>query len=124
LRLLEVMALNVAFSFLAGAAAVIFFLLCARRRFHPATPRVTRSDQRWGVQLHQVSPLGNSDDQQDGGVDIIAIHGLDTRSPNTWTFKEEGKRDVNWLANKHMLPTEASNVRIFTCDWPAELFQT
>jgi hypothetical protein len=118
------MAVNVACSFLAGAAAVVFFLLCACKRLHLATPRVTRSDKCWGVQLHQVSPLGNSDDQQDGGVDIIAIHGLDTRSPNTWTFKEGGKCDVNWLADKHMLPTEVSNVRIFTCDWPAELFQT
>jgi hypothetical protein len=118
------MALAGTSSFVAGAAALCFFLLCARRRFHPATTQSTRSNQRRGVQLHQVSPLGNSDDQKDSGIDIIAIHGLDTQSPNTWTFKEEGKADVNWLADKHMLPAEISNVRIFTCDWPAELFQT
>jgi len=118
------MALAGTSSFVAGVAALFFFLLCARRRFHPATTQSTRSSQRWGVQLHQVSPLGNSDDQKDSGIDIIAIHGLDTKSPNTWTFKEEGKADVNWLADKHMLPAEVSNVRIFTCDWPADLFQS
>jgi hypothetical protein len=118
------MALAGTFYFLAGAAVVVLSLLYARRAFHPATLRVTCSDQPRGVQLHQVNPIGHSDDKNDSSVDIIAIHGLDTKSPDTWSFKEEGKADVNWLADKHMLPAEVSNVRIFTCDWPAELFQT
>jgi hypothetical protein len=118
------MALAGTFSFLAGTAAVVFLLLYAYRSFHPAISRATHSKQPQGVQLHQVNPLENSADKKDSGVDIIAIHGFDTKSPNTWTFKEEGKADVNWLADKHMLPAEVSNVRIFTCDWPAGLFQS
>jgi hypothetical protein len=123
LHIPEVMALAGAFSFLAGAAAIVFFLFYTYRSFHPAIPRATHSKQPRGVRLHQVNLFGKSADKNDSGVDIIAVHGLDTKSPNTWTFKEEGKADVNWLADKHMLPAEVSNVRIFTCDWPAELFQ-
>jgi hypothetical protein len=117
------MALAGTYSLLAGAAAIAFFLLYAYRSSHPAISQVAPSKQPRGARLHQVNPLGHSADKDDSGVDIVAIHGLDTTSPNTWTFKEEGKADVNWLADKHMLPAEVSNVRIFTCDWPAELFQ-
>ncbi|KAI0113579.1 peptidase C14 [Nemania sp. FL0031] len=54
-------------------------------------------------------------------IDIIAIHGLDTRSPETWEFNtQEGM--VNWLANEHMLQTKVGSARIFTCNWPAGLF--
>ncbi|KAI0857388.1 armadillo-type protein [Xylaria cubensis] len=56
-------------------------------------------------------------------VDIIAIHGLDTRSPGTWTFKTEGKPDVNWLSDETMLPRDVGSARIFTCDWPSDLFE-
>ncbi|KAI0182207.1 pfs domain-containing protein [Xylaria flabelliformis] len=56
-------------------------------------------------------------------VDIIAIHGLDTRSPGTWTFKTEGKPDINWLSDETMLSREVGSARIFTCDWPSDLFE-
>jgi hypothetical protein len=70
-------------------------------------------------------------------IDIIAVHGLDTKSPDTWTWKSprsaqtdssagdnHESRDVNWLKDSHMLPSEVGRARIFTCDWPAELFQS
>jgi hypothetical protein len=44
------------------------------------------------------------------------ISSLNTKSLDTLTFKEEGKSDINYLVNKHILPIEVSNVRIFTCD--------
>jgi hypothetical protein len=55
-------------------------------------------------------------------VDIIAIHGLDTKSPDTWTWRENGN-SINWLAHPDMLPKTAGKARIFTCDWPADLFE-
>jgi hypothetical protein len=91
LRIPEVMALAGTYSLLAGAAAIAFFLLYAYRSSHPAISQVAPSKQPRGVRLHQVNPLGHSADKDDSGVDIVAIHGLDTTSPNTWTFKEEGK---------------------------------
>ncbi|KAH6650540.1 hypothetical protein F5144DRAFT_617386 [Chaetomium tenue] len=65
---------------------------------------------------------------QTGGVrldiDIIAIHGLDTRSPDTWTWRGKSPSDnVNWLAHPEMLPSKVGAARIFTCDWPADLLQ-
>jgi len=55
-------------------------------------------------------------------VDIIAIHGLDTQSPDTWIWDPKGAR-VNWLEDPRMLPKRFPTARIFTCDWPADLFE-
>ncbi|KAK1656686.1 hypothetical protein BDP55DRAFT_521187, partial [Colletotrichum godetiae] len=77
-----------------------------------------------GVQLRQVDPPADENGEPEGGIDIIAVHGLDTRSPDTWEFKMKDGYNVNWLQDKNMLPTEVSNARIFTYDWPAELFET
>lgn len=40
------------------------------------------ADQKQGVRLSQVYAPKN---QTEAEVDIIAIHGLDTKSPDTWT---------------------------------------
>ncbi|KAJ2987514.1 hypothetical protein NUW58_g4464 [Xylaria curta] len=57
-------------------------------------------------------------------VDIIAIHGPDTDSPRTWTWKhEQQKQDVNWLEDLEMLPSRVPKARIFTYNWPADLFE-
>ncbi|PTB49886.1 hypothetical protein M431DRAFT_96663 [Trichoderma harzianum CBS 226.95] len=81
------------------------------------------AQQTRGVVLNQV----NVNDTRDGrpDVDIIAVHGLDTRSPDTWTWrsKDRNKPDVNWLVDRDMLPHKMKRVRIFTCNWPADLFQ-
>ncbi|KAM0424167.1 hypothetical protein ACHAPT_010536 [Fusarium lateritium] len=80
--------------------------------------------QQWrGVRLEQVNATDASEAEPD--VDIIAVHGLDTKSLHTWTWrpKDRDKPAVNWLADSHMLPARVQRVRIFTCDWPADLFQ-
>ncbi|KAH0528940.1 hypothetical protein TsFJ059_003751 [Trichoderma semiorbis] len=81
------------------------------------------AQQTRGVVLNQV----NVNDTRDGrpDVDIIAVHGLDTRSPDTWTWRsrDRNKPDVNWLVDRDMLPHKMKRVRIFTCNWPADLFQ-
>ncbi|KXJ84692.1 NACHT domain-domain-containing protein [Microdochium bolleyi] len=58
-------------------------------------------------------------------IDIIAIHGLDTRSPDTWTWRDRGQSSgpVNWLQDSAMLPSIVGRARIFTCDWPAQMLQ-
>ncbi|KID85464.1 nacht nucleoside triphosphatase [Metarhizium guizhouense ARSEF 977] len=76
-----------------------------------------------GVTLTQIHPLPGVDVETD--IDIIAIHGLDTGSPGTWTWKfnRPDRHDVNWLADNDMLPSRVGQARILTCDWPAELFE-
>ncbi|KAI6778333.1 uncharacterized protein J7T54_003340 [Emericellopsis cladophorae] len=85
-----------------------------------------------GVRLSQVSP-DKTDTATD--IDIIAVHGLDTKSPDTWTWRrpkslwtrprrtEHPESGVNWLQDRRMLPEAVGRARIFTCDWPAELLQ-
>lgn len=85
----------------------------------PAKPASdsTRSTQR-GVHLNQVN-----EDNGDTDIDIIAIHGLDTKSPDTWTWRDRRNPNVsvNWLAD--LLPVDVEKARIFTLDWPADLLQ-
>ncbi|KAF7551742.1 hypothetical protein G7Z17_g4776 [Cylindrodendrum hubeiense] len=70
----------------------------------------------------QVHPV---DENTRTDIDIIAIHGLDTKSPDTWIWKDpkHPKEQVNWLKDSKMLPSEVGRARIFTCDWPTNLFQ-
>ncbi|KAK6957350.1 hypothetical protein Daesc_000134 [Daldinia eschscholtzii] len=56
-------------------------------------------------------------------LDLIAVHGLDTKSPDTWTWRSKESEEVNWLSHPDMLPSLVGTARIFTCDWPADLFQ-
>ncbi|KAK4194277.1 NACHT domain-containing protein, partial [Triangularia verruculosa] len=76
--------------------------------------------QTKGVILRQVHPPPHIGTETD--VDIIAIHGLDTKSPDTWVWQAKGVR-VNWLEDAHMLPQRCPTARIFTCDWPADLLE-
>lgn len=96
----------------------------SRRKHHARDP--TPSPRR-GAHLRQVYPT-KDDHKKDGpspDIDIIAIHGLDTNSEKTWTW--EDRKDpttrVNWLQHPAMLPNKIERVRIFTCDWPADLLQ-
>ncbi|KAM7209826.1 hypothetical protein V8F06_014789 [Rhypophila decipiens] len=114
---------------LVGATAACLLLRFPLARFKHApsdkpTSDSTRSASR-GVQLRQVHPETNEADT-DTDIDIIAIHGLDTDS-ETWVWKDPKDREneskwVNWL-RPGMLPETVDRVRIFTCDWPAPLFQ-
>ncbi|KAK4081220.1 uncharacterized protein Triagg1_2752 [Trichoderma aggressivum f. europaeum] len=84
------------------------------------------NQQSRGVVLNQVNITDAHDGEPEPDVDIIAIHGLDTKSPDTWTWRsQDGSRPnvhVNWLADPDMLPSKMKRARIFTCDWPADLF--
>jgi len=73
-----------------------------------------------GVNLRLVYPSPENKIATD--IDIIAIHGLDTQSPDTWIWDPKGTR-VNWLEDPRMLPKRFPTARIFTCDWPADLFE-
>ncbi|KAK4101199.1 hypothetical protein N658DRAFT_559046 [Parathielavia hyrcaniae] len=89
----------------------------------PAKPtsHSTRSTRR-GVHLSQVNP---DKKEADTDIDIIAIHGLDTKSPDTWTWVDpsDPTNTCNWLADPRMLPSRVGAARIFTCDWPADMLQ-
>lgn len=94
----------------------------------PTQADSTRSSRtRPPVKINPVYRPSETESESDA-VDIFAIHGLDTKSPDTWIWKDDPKnpneRGVNWLADKHMLPSRVGRSHIFTCDWPAELFET
>lgn len=121
---------------LAGGAIALYLLLRRLAHSQPASslsakhgssdgrpaPGSTAQSARPtpGVRLRQVHPSPSNETKTD--VDIIAIHGLDTRSPDTWIWDPKGAR-VNWLEDPRMLPARFPAARIFTCDWPADLFE-
>ncbi|KAF9766525.1 hypothetical protein IL306_001053 [Fusarium sp. DS 682] len=119
---------------LAGVAAIAFLWLyrpvsaisatTTTTTTTTATLRTETVKRQRGVQLRHLNPHADDTSETDTGIDIIAIHGLDTKSPETWEYKIDERHKVNWLADKHMLPTEVPGTRIYTCDWPAELFET
>lgn len=75
-----------------------------------------------GVHLRKIYPV---EDETDTDIDLIAIHGLDAKSPGTWTWEDprNPEKRANWLQDAHMLPSKVGRARIFTCDWPSELLQ-
>jgi hypothetical protein len=75
-----------------------------------------------GVEVRQIYP--GVDEAIETEFDIIAIHGLDTKSPDTWIWRNPGDANsigVNWLSD--LLPRNFPKARVFTCDWPANLFK-
>ncbi|EJT69638.1 hypothetical protein GGTG_12522 [Gaeumannomyces tritici R3-111a-1] len=88
---------------------------------HSYSTGSTRQCTQRGVRLSQVHPK----DKTETDIDIIAIHGLDTKSPDTWSWVDRGppEKRVNWLQDPNMLPGRVERARIFTCDWPADLWQ-
>ncbi|KAJ2978093.1 hypothetical protein NUW58_g7604 [Xylaria curta] len=69
--------------------------------------------------------VAQTDDNIDNTtIDIIAIHGLGTKSPRTWEFKQRDNGCVfNWLSHEDMLPAAIPKARIFTYDWNANYFE-
>lgn len=63
------------------------------------------------------------DEKVCAGIDIISIHGLNTKSPDTWIWKDrkDPTRSVNWLKDRDILPSTVGSARVFTCDWPADM---
>ncbi|KAL2784685.1 hypothetical protein BJX66DRAFT_316383 [Aspergillus keveii] len=76
-----------------------------------------------GVKLNQIYPSPSAETQTD--VDIITVHGMDTKSPDTWIWKSQtpNESDVNWFSDENMLSSKVGAARIFTCDWPAKMLQ-
>src|SRR5947209_3040401 len=87
---------------LAGGSVVFYLLLRRLARSQPASrlqakhgssdgrpdPDPTQSARPTrGVRLHQVHPSPNGSKTD---IDIIAIHGLDTKSPDTWIWDPRG----------------------------------
>ncbi|KAK4652824.1 hypothetical protein QC762_0077170 [Podospora pseudocomata] len=117
-----------ALSLLAGAIVFGLWFYPTFTRSKPAPSSQTRDSSgparstRQDVRLCQVNP---DKSETDTDIDIIAIHGLDTKSPDTWTWADpnDPNNTVNWLADPRMLPSQVEAARIFTCDWPADLLQ-
>ncbi|CAG7942370.1 unnamed protein product [Penicillium salamii] len=103
-------------------ALIALLSLCShhlRSRFsEKAAEEEDLDEDPWLVQVH---PLN---DETETDIDIIAIHGLDTKSPDTWEYKINGKPPSNWLKDKAMLPSMIGNARIFTCDWLTKKFES
>ncbi|GAW16747.1 hypothetical protein ANO14919_061840 [Xylariales sp. No.14919] len=72
------------------------------------------------IGLEKVFPRDGENDNST--VDIIAIHGLDTDSPRTWTYKKGGS-EINWLEHKCLLPADVPSARIYTYNWDAKVFK-
>ncbi|KAK4445381.1 hypothetical protein QBC34DRAFT_429156 [Podospora aff. communis PSN243] len=77
--------------------------------------------------LQQVYSACNRDHEI--GVDIIAIHGINTNPSRSFTaYQEEGNnqsREVRWLSDEDMLPAVLkglSPARIFTYSWESNTF--
>ncbi|EXU98174.1 ankyrin repeat protein [Metarhizium robertsii] len=92
-----------------------------------STPVASSSDTKSPPRtlgLVQVYPDPEHITATDQKVDsIIAMHGLDAKSPDTWiAWKEDGNPasgDVHWLRDDDMLPRSMPNSRILTYDWNA-----
>ncbi|KAK2616464.1 hypothetical protein QQS21_000506 [Conoideocrella luteorostrata] len=102
-----------------------------RSRYPSSICRSSQTNNTYskGVNLVQIHPQNASadpdpDPDPDTDIDIIAIHGLDTGSPDTWIWKSKSPpKNVHWLADDDMLPHKVGRARIFTCDWPSDLFE-
>ncbi|RWA10899.1 hypothetical protein EKO27_g4211 [Xylaria grammica] len=121
-----------------GAVAYYFYIsFCQPSRPSSAPSQQTpssRSSQRAPSQgLTLIYPEHGSKIATD--IDVIAIHGFDTDSSRTWEWEHDKSKDdkpegnkpkdnVNWLKHKNMLRKEIPTARIFTCDWPAPLFES
>jgi hypothetical protein len=99
-------------------------------RQHRPEGNPTPSSQR-ELRFRQVYPANDDPVEAEyyPDIDIIAIHGLDTNSSDTWKWRAPSNHktgpetDVNWLSDPDMLPKHIGRAQIFTCDWPADLLQ-
>lgn len=116
--------------FLLASAAAMILIWLLRPVPTPSTMMTTPAHgagaikRPHGVRLIYLNPSVEDSSETDTGIDIIAIHGLDTKSPATWEYKKPDGQTINWLTDQHMLPAEVVGTRIYTCDWPAELFES
>ncbi|KAI0844760.1 nacht nucleoside triphosphatase [Daldinia vernicosa] len=112
---------------LLAAGTIIFYIRPHGRITYPELRPPSSNEclsvpKQRGVRIHQVNTFPSSTETE-ADVDIIAVHGLDTKSPDTWTWKSGESGEMNWLSHPDMLPSQVGKARIFTCDWPADLFE-
>lgn len=110
----------VTFSLVILSFAVIIIQFRLRHRLAGKPSTQTTASEPGGV--HLIRACASDTDDENTEIDIIAIHGLDTKSPETWQYWN-GRKNVNWLARPDMLPKKAPQARIFCCNWPADLFE-
>ena len=57
---------------------------------------------------------------------IVAVHGIETQSPKTWTAYEHEKeprgRATNWLCDEDMLPNVVPQARIWAYDYNSNCY--
>lgn len=57
---------------------------------------------------------------------IIAVHGIETHSPKTWTAYEQDKEPrghaTNWLCDENMLPDIMPQARIWAYDYNSNCY--
>ncbi|KAI1774405.1 armadillo-type protein [Hypoxylon cercidicola] len=108
--------------------SLLFIQLRSIFVYFQSIPRSRREQQsptlRQPFKLHEVKHPNSANTD----IDIIAIHGLDTNSSKTWTWKKDPKDEnepgVNWLTLDCMLPNVVGHARIFMCDWPSSLLES
>ncbi|KAI1357155.1 hypothetical protein F5Y08DRAFT_347218, partial [Xylaria arbuscula] len=105
------------FSILVTISVLLAASIYAYLFLRPSIPPSQAPPTQRHVSLEQLNPDKN---EANTDIDIIAIHGLDTRSADTWKDKNTG---FNWLHDLCLGQRRLDKVRIFTCDWPAALFQ-
>ncbi|KAM0804501.1 hypothetical protein BDR22DRAFT_878961 [Usnea florida] len=74
--------------------------------------------------LTQLFPKDNS--IANTTIDVIAVHGIETQSPRTWTFYERDEeprgRGTNWLCDEDMLPKVLPQARIWAYDYNSNCY--
>ena len=71
--------------------------------------------------LEQLHPKPGDDDRTT--VDIVAVHGLDTSSPDTWTYDaKDDSPPVNWLVDSDTPHKSLPKARILIYNWVSNLF--
>jgi hypothetical protein len=56
--------------------------------------------------------LEDKPSDMDGGIDIVAVHGLNGHFKKTWSSSTNGQGEVNWLQD--FLPDQITNARIMS----------
>ena len=58
---------------------------------------------------------------------IIAVHGIETASPRTWTYKQANNSNgsgINWLSDEDMLPEVVPQARIWVFDYNSNYIES
>ncbi|KAJ2988055.1 hypothetical protein NUW58_g4179 [Xylaria curta] len=104
----------------AGATILVLLWVCTR------SAHSKRADKRSPKQLEGLRQIYPDERDANSEFDIIAIHGLDTTSDETWTWRDQNNKNlkIDWLKHPDMLRANFPKARIFTYDWPAQMFKS